>query len=138
MMGYAVSTIKIAALSSRVIKPQLWPAACTAVIKRVVNSPHNLSILPADCCDGSDEQPKVCKNTCIEKSAGHRVEIQERVDKYRRALDKRASIITSASEVKAGWAAQSGTIHADIKAQESEIERLEGKSAAYMTCSMCC
>ena len=27
---------------------------------------------PADCCDGSDEAPGVCKNTCVEKGAAAR------------------------------------------------------------------
>jgi hypothetical protein len=80
---------------------------------------------PADCCDGSDELDG-CTNTCIEKNAAVREGLKQKVEDYKRALDKRREYAAGAAARRAEMGVRLGSIDGEIAAAEKEVERTQG------------
>ncbi|EFA79600.1 protein kinase C substrate 80K-H like protein [Heterostelium album PN500] len=66
-----------------------------------------------DCCDGSDEYEKKinCPNTCVEKGSVMRKEREEKIERYRQGLKKKAEMVEEAKTL--------------ISEKKSELERLK-------------
>ena len=100
------------------------------------NKGHEEQILDAsfvddgicDCCDGTDEL-KGCTNTCLEKSAGALLSLQQKVSSYSHLLNKKAGYVSQAAERRKHWASRTHTIDTDINAKISLIETAKGDSA---------
>ena len=85
-----------------------------------------MSFLPPDCCDGSDEVPGKCKNTCLDRSASEREAARTRVAFIRQALDKKQALIASAVEKQRAWQHRKGLITNEVSSQMSEVSKLQG------------
>jgi len=77
------------------------------------------------CCDGSDEAPGVCKNTCQEVGAAYQAQ-QEAERKLRKTGSKiRSTYIAFAQKEKNRIEAQLATSDAEIAQREVEVARLK-------------
>jgi hypothetical protein len=83
-------------------------------------------ILTSDCCDGTDEL-RGCTNTCLEKSAGRLIELQQKVASYGDMLAKKANYVEQAAARRKEWGARSHTIDEEIRAKLSVVEAARGK-----------
>lgn len=81
----------------------------------------------ADCCDGSDEAPGKCQNTCLNRSASEREAARARVAFIRQALDKKQAMLTSAVEKQRTWQHRKGMITNEVSSQMSEVSKLQGE-----------
>ena len=88
-----------------------------------------------DCCDGTDEL-KGCSNTCIEKSAGALLELQQKVAAYSNTLAKKASYVHQAAERRKNWAARTHTIDSEITAKMIDVEIV--RSTFWALCILPC
>ncbi len=78
-----------------------------------------------DCCDGTDEL-KGCSNTCLDKSAGALLSLQQKVAAYGNTLAKKASYVKQAAERRKSWATRTHTIDSEIAAKFSQVEVVRG------------
>lgn len=83
-------------------------------------------MLPADCCDGTDELSG-CKNTCIEKNSAKREAIKKQIDDYQAALDRKAQYAAGAAGVRDNIKQRHANVDSDIEKAEKELERLTGE-----------
>lgn len=87
-------------------------------------------VCPADCCDGTDEPKGSCKNTCLQASASHKQELQQQIDTFAQALEKKAQFIQQAHEKLENWKLRQQVIDAEIDDQKSAVEQLRGEQHA--------
>ncbi len=81
---------------------------------------------PTDCCDGSDEL-EGCKNTCIEKNAAVRETLKQKVEDYKKALDKRREYASGAAGSRKTMRARLGGIDGDIAEAGAAVEKAAGE-----------
>ena len=81
----------------------------------------------ADCCDGMDEPHGTCRNTCLDKSAGQVKELQEQIEAFQDALNRKAAAIKVANARRDSWATRKHTIKEEVTAKAQEVELLAGE-----------
>ena len=81
----------------------------------------------ADCCDGSDEQPGVCKNTCSEAGAAARAALKERAEAEAAGSKLREAYFTQASEMMTKWAAEEAQLAKSIADQKVLTDKWKGE-----------
>ena len=97
-------------------------------LSKAHHGPNTSAPLLTDCCDGSDEQ-KGCTNTCLDKSAGALLSLQQRVASYSHLLVKKASNVQEASLRRHVWASRAPTIDVDITTKKQHVETIRGTDA---------
>mmetsp|Transcript_22273 Transcript_22273/g.61568 ORF Transcript_22273/g.61568 Transcript_22273/m.61568 type:complete len:326 (+) Transcript_22273:71-1048(+) len=80
-----------------------------------------------DCCDGSDEAPGKCQNTCLDRSASERQAVRDHVAFVRRALDEKQALISSAVEKQRAWQNRKGLISSEVSSQAAEVNKLQAQ-----------
>ncbi|OCH95878.1 endoplasmic reticulum protein [Obba rivulosa] len=92
---------------------------------RIPSSRVRDGLCEPECCDGSDELPGVCKNTCKEVGAAYRAKVEEE-NKIRKTGAKiRSSYINFAQKEKSRLEEKIASLEKDISAQEKEVARLK-------------
>lgn len=81
-----------------------------------------------DCCDGSDELDG-CSNTCIEKNAAVREGLKQKVEDYKRALDKRREYAGAAEGHKQHMHGRLATIDDEIANMEQDVQNMAARKA---------
>ena len=79
-----------------------------------------------DCCDGSDEQPGKCKNTCKEEGSARRTELKARAKAYALGFGKREGYVKDAVKRKAEWTSELSGLDAQIKTEDASVKKLQG------------
>ncbi|GJE84796.1 Glucosidase 2 subunit beta [Phanerochaete sordida] len=91
----------------------------------IASSRVNDGLCEPECCDGSDERPGVCKNTCKEVGAAYRAK-QEAERKLRKTGSKiRASYITFAQKEKKRLEDVVATSAQEVATKQKEVDRLK-------------
>ena len=80
----------------------------------------------ADCCDGSDEQPSKCKNTCKDEGAARRAELKARAKAYALGFGKREGYVKEAVKRKAAWTSELSSLEGQIKTEDATVNKLQG------------
>ncbi len=79
-----------------------------------------------DCCDGSDEGPGLCKNTCAEAGAAALAALRERAAAEAAGAAVRAGYLQQAAESLRSWAEQDAQLTADISQAKRATETWRG------------
>jgi protein kinase C substrate 80K-H len=87
----------------------------------------------ADCCDGSDEQPGVCKNTCAEAGAAARAALKERAEAEAAGAKLKEAYLSQSKETKVKWAAEEARLAKSIAEQKALSDQWKG---GYLTAGM--
>lgn len=77
----------------------------------------------ADCCDGSDEPPGVCKNTCAEAGAAARAELRQRADAEAAGAALKKAYLAQAQEAKALWAQEDAQLTKSIAQLQKLVDQ---------------
>ena len=83
-------------------------------------------VLGTDCCDGTDEVPGRCMNTCLEAGASARAELKARAAAYAAGAKVREGYIKRAAKTKADWQAQLKRVSAQTTAQQQKVDQAKG------------
>lgn len=81
---------------------------------------------PTDCCDGSDESPGSCENTCGARGLARRTEVAERLRATRAGLLRRAQYVQEAGAKLADWQAELARLRDDLSRQEADQKAADG------------
>lgn len=79
-----------------------------------------------DCCDGSDEKPGVCKNTCSEAGAAARAELKQRAEAEAAGSQLKEVYAKQAQESRGKWADEAAQLARSIDQQKKVLERWNG------------
>ncbi len=83
--------------------------------------------IDADCCDGSDEKPGKCKNTCKEQGSARRAELKARAKAYAQGFSKREGYVKEAVQKKAAWQKELSVLESQIKGEDGTVKKLQSK-----------
>ena len=75
---------------------------------------------PADCCDGSDERPGLCRNTCLDAGAAARAELKQSAATAARGEQLREAYASAWAQRHSQWASEKKQLEADV-AQKSKL-----------------
>ena len=73
----------------------------------------------ADCCDGTDEAPGKCSNTCDEAGAENRANLKRKASNYGTGLKLKRKYISQAGTQRKKWEQELS----DSKRKEIELQR---------------
>mmetsp|Transcript_39665 Transcript_39665/g.112495 ORF Transcript_39665/g.112495 Transcript_39665/m.112495 type:complete len:518 (-) Transcript_39665:249-1802(-) len=80
-----------------------------------------------DCCDGSDEEKGKCPNECMASAEAELKELEKKMAHYAEGLKKQQVYLSSATEVRKGWADRLLHIDGEIENQKAVVEELRAK-----------
>jgi hypothetical protein len=80
----------------------------------------------ADCCDGSDEKPGICKNTCAEAGAAAREALRQHAETEVAGAQLKEAYLKQAQESRAKWVEEEAVLARTIAQQKKVVERLRG------------
>lgn len=81
----------------------------------------------ADCCDGSDEAPGVCPNTCAEAGAANRAALKARSTAYKQGLKVRSKYVKEAVTSRQKWEAEVQHLIEEEASLTKVVGRLQGE-----------
>lgn len=85
---------------------------------------ENRSILDcADCCDGSDEAPGQCQDTCVAAGEQKRQELTRQVAEAEAGLQKRQAYVQEAAQKIEAWRKEAASLQAEVAALDAESNR---------------
>lgn len=77
----------------------------------------------ADCCDGSDEAPGLCKNTCAEAGSANRAALKARAAAFKHGLKAKERYVRDAVSSRQKWEAELKR----TEQEEAELKKAVGK-----------
>lgn len=108
------------------------PASAKTVYKRCASPLHtklynchrNRSNLHcADCCDGSDEAPGRCQDTCVAAGEQKRQELTRQVAEAEAGLQKRQAYVQEAAQKIEAWRKEAASLQAEVATLDAESNR---------------
>ncbi|PFH50340.1 hypothetical protein AMATHDRAFT_193421 [Amanita thiersii Skay4041] len=93
----------------------------------IPSSRVNDGLCEPECCDGSDERPGVCRNTCKEIGDAFRKKREEELRIQRTGSKIRSTYIAFAQKEKKRLEKELDALSDQLEDQEKEVERLRGK-----------
>ncbi|KLO07499.1 endoplasmic reticulum protein [Schizopora paradoxa] len=85
----------------------------------------NDGLCEPECCDGSDEQPGVCPNLCVEIGEAYRQKMEAEMKTRRTGAKIRSTYISFAAKEKKRLEDLVATLTREVESQESEVARLQ-------------
>lgn len=85
---------------------------------------------PADCCDGSDERPGLCRNTCLEAGAAARAELKQSAATAAHGEQLREAYASAWALRRSQWAGEKKQLEADVAQKSKLVSYWQGAAPA--------
>lgn len=94
---------------------------------------------PADCCDGSDERPGLCRNTCLEAGAAARAELKQSAATAARGEQLREAYASAWALRHSQWASEKKQLEAVVAQKSKLVSYWQGAPpGGFCTCMRRC
>ena len=123
----ASRSAKLHSAIARLLTEHAQKNCASAITQQVQSVLNDTGCAVVDCCDGTDEPPGRCMNTCLEAGATARADLKAKAAAYAAGAQVREGYIKRAGKTRAEWQAQLKRVNSQTSAQQQKVDAAKGR-----------